>query len=769
MTLTRYTFDVDGQAYGQYMGELLYQRAALESPLPRGMRAQIPEAYRNMTGTGELWIDADGLPSRMAMMLDYSGQENGERVSAELQTDFSNFNRNNIISVPFFSNPRQWITINADAIVGNAQSAAIATGALVLLTFTVLFVLRYHSRRSFYIGYVSLIIFSMVFLPIIDGAVAYAFMNHHEQSQAAYDARVAKAQEQQAIRDTVYGIDNQQDSAAFSTNSVGGSYSAGQTLETLYALQTTSDTTDTDNDGLSNEDEVNKYLTDPTLSDTDSDGIWDGLEVVEFEFGGEVYQFDATDTDTNNDGLTDGEECMVWVYGSPDYDPEASCPDTDGDGVPDAFEIDNDNDGVFDSVDISPNSKVDQVYTNDNPLKLSIDNLAVDQPVIVQFDFRPTTDVNLTFSGHVLDWPVDELGQIQRRLETTFADTDNLDARSSDENAANGDIRITPMLEIQMPYGDGHYSNLPVLDSAPASRVVGNAVDTWLDTSELEGYGITMMDADVDSGLLSTYLPLASVLNDGGTVQAYSALMYYQPSQGTNDLVDWGEAHQYRLIWMVQMLTDECIDASAHEDDCDRQDVLDIIHVYHDEWRLTGISISEEHGTETAVVYEQPSEQYVPTTPNALVALAWNMSNSFLNGYDCDLDIEDSCVSDGTREVTIETLDSTIDLWTGGNSNLVAVYNEGDHRDQAAKLFSADTTTILEDEFTAYADQTDPSLLYLQETTYRTLSLDAHTISNGALTFDFDGVSQMVGAAMSLTTYTYDNGWDVYDAQDYIT
>ncbi len=50
-------------------------------------------------------------------------------------------------------------------------------------------------------------------------------------------------------------------------------------------------------------------------------------------------------TDSNNDGLFDGVECISMRR------PILTCPDTDKDGTPDAFDDDNDGDGVRDGVD----------------------------------------------------------------------------------------------------------------------------------------------------------------------------------------------------------------------------------------------------------------------------------------------------------------------------------------------------------------------------------------------------------------------------------
>lgn len=78
---------------------------------------------------------------------------------------------------------------------------------------------------------------------------------------------------------------------------------------------------DTDGDGLSNDDEINLYYTDPIDPDTDNDGLYDGEEINTFNTNPLV-------SDTDDDGLLDGAE--VDIYGT-----NPLTPDSDSDGVND--------------------------------------------------------------------------------------------------------------------------------------------------------------------------------------------------------------------------------------------------------------------------------------------------------------------------------------------------------------------------------------------------------------------------------------------------
>lgn len=89
--------------------------------------------------------------------------------------------------------------------------------------------------------------------------------------------------------------------------------------------------TDSDGDGLFNQDETSVYHTNPNVADTDGDGVSDGEEVY---LGTNPLAADApaASADRDGDGLFDTDESKT--YGT---NPDIS--DTDGDGVGDGQEI----------------------------------------------------------------------------------------------------------------------------------------------------------------------------------------------------------------------------------------------------------------------------------------------------------------------------------------------------------------------------------------------------------------------------------------------
>lgn len=105
---------------------------------------------------------------------------------------------------------------------------------------------------------------------------------------------------------------------------------------------------DSDGDGLTDDDEINRYKTDPHNPDTDGDGLKDGEEVLSFKT-------DPLNPDTDGDGLSDGDEVKKHKTDplNPDSDYDLLSdgaevlqfktnpldPDTDKGGVRDGHEV----------------------------------------------------------------------------------------------------------------------------------------------------------------------------------------------------------------------------------------------------------------------------------------------------------------------------------------------------------------------------------------------------------------------------------------------
>jgi len=159
LRFTHYAFDVDGPAFARHVRDQLERHLLENGELPRGVNLEVARQYNNVSGQGEVWLDGDNLPMRLKVHLEYPEQVNGERVKADIQTDFSGFavrNRgvdNTLIS---FSS-KDW------------QNFGLRTGLSLGLMGVVLLLATSRRSRKVYTAFALVIIFSTntVLIPIV--------------------------------------------------------------------------------------------------------------------------------------------------------------------------------------------------------------------------------------------------------------------------------------------------------------------------------------------------------------------------------------------------------------------------------------------------------------------------------------------------------------------------------------------------------------------------------------------------------------------------
>ena len=816
-----YNFELDAAAYSLIMRQRPEEHLAQYGRLPDNLTLDTSDLYHGMTGAGQLWLDADGLPIHLTIDLEIPQQAETGRTSATLSSDFHSYDRSRIAlaRATLWENPQSWWAFNQVSILGSVRQTAVPLTLILLFTALLMLMLPYRQTKGFQTAVTLFIITSILTGPLLQGHQAQAFHQNYTTARAAQEANQAKAEQQTTARDHLQqpnfdphlspskqlpvnskqlSITSNQSPLSVATQSPNLSISQSPSL--LVSSTTDSDddgltdadealwgtcafngasvdcdgvvdSTDSDGDGIEDGIEVYNLTTHPAQWDSDGDAITDTLEINGFNYNGRMWYLNPNENDSNKDGLVDSIECLVWTAGS-HYDPSAACPDTDGDGDPDIWDDDNDNDGVIDATDLSPFHKGSQLHSHDNPMTLQIDNLQPDLPIFVDVQFRPKNADHLNYIGTVLNWPKnDTQGQIQRHLDSTFANTTNLDIRATDSLARNGDVRLVPIVEMLIPYTDGHYGNLPVLPAYQGiSRTLGMAVDDWLDTSKLEPYGINVDDAPDGSGDLIVSLPLTAVTDDtGGGRSAYAFRMLYWPEQTDGSgAVNWAAPHEYRVQWFVQMITDECVDPTADPDTCTRQDTLDIIHVYEEEWKVAGMSIREDHAYDVAILYEDPAQDSNLAFDDDLWAASWNLNSQFLRGRDCNIIVTDICQSDGQRDVTLDNLDLKITEWSTGTDAIELSSFSYDHHGFMAHIMMTETVDLLDSVFIPNGVNT-ATLMFASEETYRSSNLGVATDNNGALTFDLLDVPTFTTANVSWSPYQLKNGnWRNADPIQYL-
>ncbi len=495
---TLYSFDVDGPAFATYLRDQMERYLIEKGELPAGLSLETSSLYRGVTGQGQIWIDDDGLPLRLTVHVKYPPEENGDQVEAQIQTDFSGFDRQRLAA------SRPW----TERVIGalglprtpeNWQRAGWQAGVMLGCVGLVLVLVTGGRSKKVYAVLVVTLILSMVVAPLLQSHQAAAFMDR----QAARQAALEQEQKAQAVaRDlqdqlTMSNWDPLRDPLAAQASGAGASgMTVGVTCtddekvkdtdkdglsdcqERQY--QTNLNNPDTDGDGLLDSWEVLRLGTEPGQKDSDGDGIPDGAEVRGFDYGGRHWYLDPNSVDSNNDGRPDTLECPGLGTTS------QTCPDTDRDGTPDLFDRDDDNDGVPDRIDTAPTTVVGKTtpFNRERPFELVVNGLQANYPVLVDVQLRPVITDHLTYALNVLDWPSgDEDGQVQRRRnnDSTFATHLSAQDANNDPRTKNGDLRLIPMLEVELA---GNDIPLPLTTTLRA-RVQAQGVDTsWPITTQ---------------------------------------------------------------------------------------------------------------------------------------------------------------------------------------------------------------------------------------------------------------------------------------------
>lgn len=183
---TRYSFEIDGLAFANYLHEQLVTAMRAKGELPPSVQLEAPAYYRDMTGQGELWVDENGLPLRQVLALRFPEQK-AERVEAAITVDFSKYGAEQAgLSTLLRAGAWRgaWLVL--------PQRAPDLTGLWLALTVSALAFLGivYRRKRMVQIAIISAVIFSQVAGPLLSTFTQVKFFD-------AQSAKAAAQQEQQ--------------------------------------------------------------------------------------------------------------------------------------------------------------------------------------------------------------------------------------------------------------------------------------------------------------------------------------------------------------------------------------------------------------------------------------------------------------------------------------------------------------------------------------------------------------------------------------------
>jgi hypothetical protein len=742
----RYGFTVDGPAFAAAVRDQAERRMAARAELAPGARLDLPALYRELRGEGELWVGPDGLPLRQILRLSFPPAE-GSQVSAEVTVDFANF------AAPAAA-PLNPVAL-LDALAGLARAALPVLIGLALMAGLIL----YARSRRLHVAVAMLMALLVPLSPLGQAAATAAAAERRAPAEAARAERQAFAEQRQAVAQTFSdpqptatpealqliesdpGKDSDGDGASdvqerlLGTNPLAPDSAPGAPLA--------STTADSDGDNLTDYQEQ-LLGTARFRADTDGDGLPDGAEIRGVASGGTAYALDPQQPDTNRDGIGDGQECELFAA--------LACADTDRDGVPDAFERDNDNDGVSDNLDLSPGQRLSQSFDGRRPLELTLTGLQPGALTYVEFQVRTSDPARLRQAYNVFDWPMgDDKGQLRDVDGATFS-------------GATGDLKLVPMLEIVA--SDGR-STLP--DQAVLSR-----------------YGIAVQKGSADGARQTIYVPLqlASDPQTGAPAALYGKMLYQVGSAG------WARAQQVRLVWAVQALVDTC-NRQGDDGTCAEYayNQPQVVQTYEDTWSLAGMAVRENRGVDMATIYADPAAGAATNNDAPLAALADGIDTAFLTARDCDSWSQATgCVGDGQRDLSVAELARRFNQSTNGAPSSTAIWGLPDifavstrsYPDlDAALITTASTSTpALLDAAFPKDGSAAPTLLFVREERFRAANLATLNtpgsqlrLSGSRLSVDLNrdgGTPLQTIGGMSWAPFRYQGGaWGAFPIEEY--
>ena len=759
---TSYRFEIDSSAYARYMGKQLETQLRTQGKLPPSLSVDLADMYKDMVGTGQIWLDSDGLPIRQDLHLTFPAQDGSNSwVEATMTTNFVDWRSSPTVTVTnIVDDPRQ-LALALGLTNQELGNLAIGLFVLVLLTGLSFTAVRYHRSRRVYSVFVLLLVLSMLVTPQIQAAEVDRFFNQIEQEQTT----AAAPRTTEALGD----VFNPQADPLKQAPINQQLQSSGQLVNT-----TTNYTTgeDSDGDGLNNEVEILTLDTEPDLVDSDGDSINDRIEILGFNVGGNTWYLDPLGYDSNGDGLDDGVECPQLVDAT---STAIACQDTDNDDMPDVYDFDNDGDGVPDTVDSAPTAYSTLTTTTRETLNFQASGYTAGKALNVSFELRPSNPDHLWYNNNVLDWPTNDTeGQITRVFDTTF-----LDEGSDGTKMDYGDMLLTPMVEITIPYSETNPAGgLPVVDGYAGSVSFTNISD-WLDQDILASYGVSVNQNSSGDELL-VYVPVSAV-NDttGDTPVAFSAQMYYRPTNS-----NWGGNHQVKLLWLVNALVDTCIttdmpDSVTYDEWCAElthwETDTTIMQTYYDQFTVTGLTVEEQYGMDVALIGQPEAANGNLAYEDSLWHLAANLQEPLLEAQSVAATNQRFGISEIARRFDRDSNSSVSDSerWGIAATKLdVATYSYTNETLGYISLADTDIESFLNTELAPNVGAgVTMTVLMASESSYLVTTLDnssAVQVSGDLVSVNMTSLYEQTTANLNWWTYVSegDASWAIADVSD---
>ena len=578
----RYAFDIHGPTFADH----IYEQTKDQRPAgaPAGITFGPSPTLQRMSGRGELWVDAEGLPRRQILDLDLPQVSEQYNAQVHIMVDFrfgaGMASVNNLLPDQLTVPLTEPLIDNVLAADGSTETAVAPppptlqtnnnaiqyvlpdTFILLIASLFVSALILRHRSRHLYASVAISISLIMVLSPFFQAAG----MDHFFARQASADNSPPSVAE--ALTVTRPETESESQEPVHPSGLI-------ETPLQNPAIQCGSGSASADTDGDTLTDLVETCLgTDPHYFDSDRDMITDTVELAGFTFNGTTWYMDPLLGDSNMDGLSDVEEWIAPIGRATSWDP-------DGDNIPNPWDDDNDNDGVWDSLDLAPYTLTgfEDSFTFTTQIE---EDFAGYQ--YFELQIRPENPDHLRYTTTPLDWPHDEKGQL--------TDFDN----------STDDLTISPMLAV-------------TTNQVPEDEL-------------LELYGVSAFSNE--DGTLTMYLPLGPV-NDGGQIVAFQSRLAYGPE--SLGAIEWDDV---RFVWLAYMAVDQQQEVSNADGTNSVSIYTEITPIasYDEPFQFTGWNIGKHDNYDYLLLG-------TPTTPNNDrddFQVLFGLSSTYMSHQNPDLD-----------------------------------------------------------------------------------------------------------------------------------
>ncbi|MBX3001545.1 MAG: FG-GAP repeat protein, partial [Caldilineaceae bacterium] len=527
-----------------------------------------------MEGTGELWVDPAGLPSRL--ILDLSMQKAGEPTPTVVHT-VANYSGFGVAFPPGTFDPTASAATSLPLPEKHWERYAPPLAALLLTALGLGFVMLLFVRRRWATQAVTALVLAGLLAPSLHGT-AQAVQSQRKPAAVA-EASTPPGAALAQLLDETRALSNQLQSG----------------LGPAFQL---AENSDYDFDGIPNGVEL-QLGTNPFVADTDQDGLTDYQEINGFYCGNNIWvETDPLNPDSNGDGVNDGAEFHGGQCSS------------GGSNVPNAWNDDNDGDGVPDWLDLSPFT-ASGMLAGEKKAGPSFTFETLDQnpggetnpyPYYVDLQIRPFGGSSLQYAYKKLHWPFDKEGPIQAAFQL------------GPGAGSSGEIQLVPFLEVQVQCQD-----LPRESTMQEYGIQATALGNAQCPHAHAPYAMQ--------------IPLLPV-EEGGIVHAFQARVLHDdfaPKLGNQTLLmqRWQDV---RLKWVVQadisLLNDE---GMPEVSDSGYYGLM----VYEEAFQITGLQVTRQGGVSMLAAANIPAPGVphdVDTTDAPMSLLRAGLESQFLGG-----------------------------------------------------------------------------------------------------------------------------------------